>query len=188
MWRMGVDGEESMSWLRIFRRRSSPSTPAVVAAPQNVATPESAGDADGQSRRVDEALDALLGAPTWDETRVVLEREQSTLLGAAAVARLQAATEEARSRGAGEREVLLDLRLGLLQEARAQGIDVAWPAFLARVQERQAAANALGQVLIPWFNIASPREARRFLEAHTELLQPEADMLFDPLLAQYAGQ
>jgi CHAT domain-containing protein/tetratricopeptide (TPR) repeat protein len=134
------------------------------------------------------ALNALLNAPNWDETRAVLEGEQSMLLSDAAVARLQAAVEDARKSGAGEREVLLELRLGLLQGARARGIEIAWPEFLARVQERQVAANALGQVLIPWFNIASPREARRFLETHTELLQAEADMLFDPLLTQYAGQ
>src|SRR5581483_9469042 len=177
-----------MSWRRIFQRRLSQAAPTSVTEPQSAATQHPSAQASPPTERAEAALNALLNAPNWDETRAVLEREQATLLGEAAVARLQAAVEEARKDGAGEREVLLDLRLGLLQAAKARGIEAAWPAFLARVQERQAEANNLGQALIPWFNIASPREARRYLEAHPELLQPEADMLFDPLLAQYAGQ
>ncbi len=192
-----------MTWLRIFRRRSQQAgsrqggqTAAVAGAeppsptpPSPTPQPPTSHGGDGtEASAITPALNAFLNAPNWAETRAVLEREQRLLLGDAAIARLQEVLADARKSGAGESAVLLELHLGLLQAARTQGIPAAWDQFLASVQQRQAATNALGPVLISWLNAGSARAARRFLEAHPELLRPETEMLFDPLVKQYGGQ
>jgi len=193
--------EMHMPWLRYFRRRSrqgdqaaaaataEPPTPSPGHSPSPAPQPPTAlGNTGTGADTISTALNAFLNAPNWAETRAALERDQQVLLSDAASARLQQALADAQKRGAGESSVLLELHLGLLQAARTQGIPAAWEQFLANVQQRQVATNALGPALISWLNAGSAREARRFLEAHSELLRPETDMVFDPLVKQYGGQ
>jgi CHAT domain-containing protein len=180
-----------MGWRNLFRRRGQP-TATVPADTETLA--EAAPAADGAAvagvQRVDEAqraLDAFLGAGSWEATHEVLVREQRVLLGDAAVERLRQAIEAARAQGDVGRATALQQQLELLFDARARGIEAAWEAFLAAEQARNAVAQALVPVVVGWLNIPLSRAARHYAQAHAELFAPETERIFAALQRQYVG-
>jgi CHAT domain-containing protein/tetratricopeptide (TPR) repeat protein len=90
------------------------------------------------------ALDAFLNTETWDDTFVVLQRNQRLLLSQSALDMLRYGIGLARQRGDASAVSLLEQHLRLLEDASSVGIDAARMRFQARTareREGQAARN-----------------------------------------------
>jgi CHAT domain-containing protein/tetratricopeptide (TPR) repeat protein len=169
-----------VGWRDLLRRRgSSPASSSTTSTTSGAPDPA----------EVARALEAYLGAESWEATCAALERDQAILLTDAATARLQQTIDEAASQpGQEQRAASLKYHLNLLGAARTQGLGPACDAFLAEQQRQVAAAQARVPLVVGWLNLPSMREARRYCQEHTELLEPESDRVLDSLLHQYAGQ
>ncbi len=153
-------------------------------------------DADPQA--VAHALAALLTTKSWDETRSVLEREQALLLTDTAEHLLNGMIQQAQQSkvsGWEQQANYLMLHLALLQGARMWGIPAAWSAFEATLQQAEQDLSSTPQVgegitftpkeaelAIQWVSMSHPRDERRFLEAHPELLNPRMALILESLI------
>ncbi len=136
------------------------------------------------------ALETLLNTSSWQETRAVLEREQTLLLSETADRLLAANVIGARQQGDQKRVDLLELHYELLKRVWEIGLSAAWEEFQAtRLQttgsRSQGVQDEFDQTFLDWANIRDDREGRRFLEAHPELLVPRGEVLLNTLIRQY---
>jgi hypothetical protein len=83
----------------------------------------------GEPLLISRTFDALVNAPTWEETRSILEEHQALLLSDFARALLQSNIAEMHSRDETEEAEEFESYLNLLGDARVLGIEAAWQSF-----------------------------------------------------------
>jgi len=121
------------------------------------------------------ALMAFVGAGTWQESRRVLEGHP-LLLSQEAQGLLERLARAALDQGDQETAYRLSLHLDLLRSAIELGYDAAFERIQHPPDEALAASIAAFVSAGDW------PAARAYLDAHPELLTPEADNTFDALI------
>ncbi len=154
---------------------------------------------------VSQALTALLNARDWNETHLVLEREQALLLTETAEQILQGLTQEAQQSGtpdSARNAAYFMLHLTLLHHARISDIPTAWKLFeemLAQIEEeideeleeintssvQEDEHDSPVNSFQAWLSIGAYDEQRRFLEEHPELLDPRYALALEQTIANF---
>jgi CHAT domain-containing protein/tetratricopeptide (TPR) repeat protein len=80
------------------------------------------------------ALEALVNAQTWGETRRMLEAHESILLSLPALDTLQTIAKNMRATGRGDSAAYVEQHLQLLERARVLGINTAFAEFEAQLE------------------------------------------------------
>jgi CHAT domain-containing protein len=90
------------------------------------------------------ALNALLNARTWSETRQVLEAHQSLLLSETALDALRTVAHNMRAAGQSDSAANVEQHLQLLERARMVGVDAAFASEESELREEVDARTAAG--------------------------------------------
>lgn len=125
---------------------------------------------------IPEALVAFLEAPTWGETRRVLEKQRHVLLSEQAIAFLRRKIDERRFHPDYVQMVQdMEIHLHLLEDARTYGIETAWDRF---VQARETDFGSVFQALGPFLQAPTWRESERILKEQQHVLLSDQAITF----------
>lgn len=151
------------------------------------AEPEPKRGGDMAPPEVAEAVQALLGTSTWDETYAVLLRDQQWLLDPNAERLLEVLIQTARRVESVDNQRYLALHLTLLRESRELGIPTAWERFTLERRKLERAANATApdqrQIEAATEALKSLLATESWDDTHRQLIA-DAQMLLSPLCDQ----
>lgn len=136
-------------------------------------------------RQISEAVLAFINAPSWDESKRIVEARRDELLTDAADEAFATVLEQYRGDVAAT--ATLEEHRALLTRCRREGIDAAFANQLRESQSGVAPA-AISEAVLAFIKAPSWGESKRVMEARRdELLTDVADEILAALLEHYAG-